>query len=691
MEVFVDLESQSLVDLKQEGARRYICHPSTRLMMLVAKYKGQIYPWLPQAPISMASALMDKYPHIAMGQLPWWLREWEDEGYTFIGHNCYNFDAPFLEHHYGLHPRWYDTMHPARASGLPGGLDAIGQALGSEGKDEEGKKVMRLLCQAKVKGGEVVYPGGTPALWSKLLTYNIRDVELTEQLYNEVKGAEEPAVVEVDRVINNRGVRVDTQWLRDLLALWDELERQGGDRLARLTGGTLTRENAASVPQVRKWLELQGVRVQSLNRKALEALYEDPEAVLGECDDAAKIVEVLKLRQSMTRAMKGKLQRIAETVEDDGRVRDWSVYYGAHTGRFTSRRIQLHNMARGASIDAEAVINGPRTLEHVKSIAGIHDVDDVLASLVRPVFCASEGHCLGIVDYNAVEARGVAWLAGEQWLLDAFNDPKRDVYCEFGSRIFGRTITKADKTERGIAKICVLGMGYGMSHRKFQLYAEQAGIDLSAHGLTAEGLVKQYRESCPAIVAMWREVGAQAEVARRHGHGLCCMGRVGFHSHGSPHLYCTLPSGRVLTYRNCRFERRVPAYCAALGLPPFEKDTLVYRTARRYDAGLYGSKLVENIVQAFCRDFLTDALVKLQFGQGTFELEPVLHVHDEVVCEIPKQWEERGLHHMCRIMSTPPEWARGFPLRVEGFTVPRYVKSPWKNSVKCDYLNGRSV
>ena len=631
--------------------------------------------WSPQRPNLTFSVGTD---------VPRWLTDFVSAQALFIGHNAFNFDAPFLLHHYGINPTWYDTVHGARASGLPGGLDALGLTLTGRGKNADGAAVMKLLCQAKMKDGEVTYPVGTLPLWSKLLDYNIQDVNLTEQVYHAVKGSEEPAVVFVDHRINERGVAVDTVWLKDLLRLWDELITTGGDRLSDLTDGILTSENVRSVPQVRKWLARQGLHLDSLNRKVLEPFYDYPEEHLGHLDHASRVVEVLKLRQSMTRAMKGKLVRILESLDGDSRVRDWSVYYGAHTGRFTSRRIQLHNMARGAPVDVEAIINGPRTLDHIHQHAKGCDVDDVLAALVRPMFCARIDSLLGICDYNAIEARGVAWLAGEESLLSAFRDPTRDVYCEFGSRIFGRPITKDDKTERAVAKICVLGMGYGMGREKFALYAKQSGIDLAALGLTAEGLVNQYRLAYPRIASMWKEVGDQALVGRRYGSGLCCNGRVAFRAHGPDNLYCVLPSGRILTYRSCRIEPRVPAYCADLGLPEFEKDTLVYRTPRGIDTTLHGAKLVENIVQAFCRDFLCDALVRME----SRAYQTVLHVHDEVVCELK---EDREIESMARLISTPPSWAPAFPLRVEGFTCPRYCKVPWRTSYRVDYMNGRSV
>jgi hypothetical protein len=275
MEVFVDIETQSELDLKLVGARRYIPHGSTRLMMMVMKLipSQRVLVWLPHLQV-----FQERIPgvhEISLGPtVPQWVLTAERDAERWTGHNCYNFDAPFLVHHYGLKPRWYDTLPAARASGLPGGLDALGKALGYEGKDETGKKILRLLCQAKRKAdGTFVYPVGIAPMWKNLLAYNLRDVELTEKVYKEVEGQEEPDVVRVDQAINERGVCVDTDWLTALLRLWNGLELHGGDRLAVLTGGVLTADNAKSVPQVKKWLHTQGLQLESLNRKALESFY----------------------------------------------------------------------------------------------------------------------------------------------------------------------------------------------------------------------------------------------------------------------------------------------------------------------------------------------------------------------------------------------------------------------------------
>ncbi len=704
--VFLDIETQSLANLKLVGARRYIKHPTSRLMCLVAKTGMDSYAWLPSSP---AVRSFD-FAEISTGScVPSWLQRMVDDDYLFVGHNASGFDGPFLAHHYGLTPRWYDTMHCARAAGLPGGLDAIGSSLGIGGKDDNGKQVMHLLCNAKIaKSGEVRYPVGTPALWEALLRYNLQDVLITEAVYCEAVGREQADVVRVHDAINARGIGIDTQWLRDLLRLWNAIETVGGDRLSELTGGALTRENAASPAKVKAWLLLQGLHIQSLAKKALEQMYEDPEGYFGGFSDNFKltspidvdlIVEVLLLRQQVTRAMKGKLEKISESLDDDHRVRDWAVYHGAHTGRFTARGLQPHNLSKGVmgapkiwgEDFVERIFKSTRTVEDVRQVASDlsarmgRDIaaDDILVSLVRPVFAAPTGRSLGIVDFNAIEARGAAWLFQEQWMLDCFADPKRDIYCEYWKRVTGQEIDKKHPM-RNVAKICVLGLQYGMSWRKLGLYAKGAGIDLEALGMNPEQLVADYRDQCPAIKAGWRDLGEGLREGRLSGYSECCGGKIHFRGVGSDHLFCELPSHRTLTYRNCRYIRGVPGYCAVLGLPPFETDILTYQTPRGWDVDLYATKATENIVQGFCADILTGSMVNLE----ALEFDPVLHVHDEVADEGKEEEKRALLDAQCSIMSTPPAWCRDFPLRVEGYTCSHYVKTPWSDSYKADWMNG---
>jgi DNA polymerase len=268
--------------------------------------------------------------------------------------------------------------------------------------------------------------------------------------------------------------------------------------------------------------------------------------------------------------------------------------------------------------------------------------------------------------------------------MDVFADPTQDPYCEMASRIFGRSVTKADEQLRFIGKNTVLGCGYSMSANKFAAMAKLQGVDLASAGTTAEECVDAYREAYPRIAGvrrggfwqggLWRAVGEAAYNAIDRG-GSSEAGKCQFSKEGAS-LSIRLPSGRRLTYRGVRIEERVPGYCAMLGLPARPKKTIIYDHHHGYPKALYGGLLVENICQAICRDLLAGAMVRLNE-------RIVLHVHDEIVIE------GGDLKTLVETMSSPPDWAKGFTIVVEGFNSPVYGKSPPVGVRKLVARNGR--
>jgi DNA polymerase len=315
---------------------------------------------------------------------------------------------------------------------------------------------------------------------------------------------------------------------------------------------------------------------------------------------------------------------------------------------------------------------------------------------VRPCFRAEPGRVLCVADLASVEARGVAWCAGEPGLLTLFAEGG-DAYLDLAARIFGRPIAREDEPERQVGKVAVLGCGYSMGAARFARYAADNGIDLAAAGVTAEDVVEGYRDAYPAIAGtkvssngrawrrggLWRDVEAAAIAAVTTGMpreaGRCLFRRE------ADALVVRLPSGRRLYYRNARVERIVAAYCKALGIPERPKPTLVFDSPTAPGTATYGGKLVENIVQAICRDLLAAALVECERQ----DLSVVLHVHDEVVAEALLAQAEEALRRLVEILSTPPAWAAGFPVEVEGFVSERYLKGPAKGVPKLKARNGQ--
>jgi DNA polymerase len=437
---------------------------------------------------------------------------------------------------------------------------------------------------------------------------------------------------------------------------------------------------------------------------------ERPEDFAGDDEEAPEappvhpvVFPVLRLRQAALRITGAKLERALATVEADGRMRGLLAYHAAHTGRFSSSKMQIHNLPRGMKgLDLEGLARqyerGELTYSAVQeAVAGLKNaaVDDALSSLVRLTLVPAAGCAFIIADFNAIELRGTAWAAEEHVLLEQFAAGE-DVYCQMAARIFGRPVVKSDQMERNVGKVTCLGAGYGMSSNKFALYCANQGIDLSQAGTSAEACIEAFRSTYPRIAGA-PQGAIQGKVMRRGGlwdqyqHAALGAilertsvdaGRCTFTKEGD-HLIVTLPSGRELYYRNCRIEDRVPAYVYMLGLPEKLKPTIVYEGPRGEDM-LFGGKITENLVSATCRDLLCWAMLRCERAG----LPVAAHVHDELICEVPLDQMEEGLRRMVGLMSTPPPWAAGFPIVVEGYAAPRYAKAPWKGALVVEAFDG---
>lgn len=604
-------------------------------------------------------------------------------GATFVAHNAEQFDAPAWERFVpDVRPTWYDTLPCARAGGYPASIDALGEYLIGQGKVD--KASAKLLFDAKVRAGKVVYPVGTAALWDKFLAYNLQDVRILAEVFERTRPYGEPDVLTTNAEVNERGIPTDLRLAAVVRDLWVEFQATARDEVEELTGGAITADEVRSIPKVRAWLRKEGLAVDTLNRAAIETLIADPDGFFGDSDDpaVARVLGVLLARQHACRATVGKVTRVFTAADPDGRIRGVHVAYGAHTGRFSSREFQSHNMAKGMlNLDVEGLLmchyyaTGTLTLAEVRAAAErarepwqIGDpTGDALATLMRPIVASKKG--LRIADYARIEAVAVAWLSSAENALAIFRDPAACIYCEQATAVYGRPITKKDKAERQLGKIMVLGLGYGMGANKFGTACRmnKPSVDLAAIGVTPDQCVKSYRETFPAVPAAWKRYERACRRALDGEIVTAC--RCTFYKDGR-FLIIRLPSGRELRYRNARTELAVPRW----GGPP--RDAILYDGVIPGKT-LYGGLIMENISQAVSRDIMAHSLVQLP---GV-----VLHVHDEIVTE------EGDIADICRKMSTPPPWAEGFPLRVEGFTAPHYVKSPFSTSEKADAINGELI
>jgi DNA polymerase len=512
-----------------------------------------------------------------------------------------------------------------------------------------------------------------------LVRYNIADVLLLSRLHEVVRDHAEPDVVAVDRVINERGVAFDTDLAKALIDLEANAAAESTAELEQTSGGLIRAADMHRINFLRGKLAERGVQLPDLRKETVDQALQN-----NKMDPVARLI--LTTRQAASRISTSKLQGALHRVNADSRLQDLLVYHKAHTGRWTGRHFQPQNLPRPAQAikNVAALIDTVHDPEEFRRLlpAGV-TMADAISALVRPCLRAAPGKVLCIADYASIEARGVAWCAREDRLLAKFAADE-DVYCALASQVFGRTITKRDELERKVGKEAVLGCGYGMGADRFGADCERKGIDLAKAGTSAEFVVEGYRNACPAIAGMpspgnghirrqgglWKDVEAAAREAVATGH-IAQAGRCTF-SRESGSLKIRLPSGRRLTYRNARIEDVVPAYCEKLGLPRDTKPTLVFDGPEILGTTTYGGKLVENIVQAICRDLLAAALLECE-RQG---LPVVLHVHDEIVVEVPADQAEESLQRLAKIMTTPPTWAVGFPVGVEAYASDRYLKSP---------------
>jgi DNA polymerase len=695
--VFIDLETRSRCDLKDEGSRRYAEDPSTEILTAAALVAGRCIAWFPL--LTTAPSSSDLWPlgfsnravEVFVGlDLPEPLSDALAQRRTFCAHNARDFDARVWQARGLPAPsRWIDTLELARAAGYPGKLDELAQRTLGRGKMDSGKELIRQYSQP-INGNFRPLTGQDAA---RMMQYNIVDVLLLEQLLPNLEMSSEPDVIQLHHAINDRGVPFDRTLAQGLIRLEEEYRRSELSSIEAETTGKVKANDLSRRAFMMSWLESRGVELSDTRRETLESVLKKPD--LAETPRNV-IRKMLEMNRTATRKLRTGLTRCSA----DGRLRDQFVYHGAHTGRFSGRGVQPQNLPRPHAKlkDFASLIDAVEDLEQFRRLlpTGV-TVPDALSALIRPCFRAAPGHVLLIADYAGIEARGLAWAANETGLLSAFADGD-DVYCQLASRLFGRPISKADSSERAVGKQAILGCGYGMSAKRFGEDCERRGVDLAAAGISADQVIEGYRDTYPAIAGaktaagtgrrrngIWQRAEAAARRAIETGQEVDA-GRCQF-SRESDALVVRLPSGRRLCYRNARIEGRIPNYPGRTDLNPQPQPTLVFDSPQKPSESTYGAKLVENIVQGICRDLLVAAMQNCERAG----LPIVLHVHDELVAEVPGENAEMLLRQFVEIMSGIPSWAEGFPVEVEGYLSERYQKYPGAGAATFQARNGQFI
>jgi len=636
----LDLETYSDVDLSKCGVYKYAESPAFEILLFGVSVNGgdiAVYDLVrgDEVPKEIIAALSDetvtKWAYNAAFErvcLSNYLEEWlEPEG-------------------------WRCTMVWSAYLGLPLSLESVGAALGLEKqKLTEGKDLIRYFCvpckPTKANGGRTRnLPEHDREKWERFKTYNFRDVETEMQIQQRLSKFPVPDFVweeyRLDQEINDRGIGVDMEMVRRAIAMDGRSKAELSAAMKKLT----ELENPNSVQQMKQWLLENGMETDSLDKKAVAELMKDAPEPLK---------TVLTLRQQLAKSSVKKYTAMENAVCADSRAHGMFQFYGANrTGRYSGRIIQLQNLPQNHIPD----LTQARALVQCGDYDALkllyEDVPDTLSQLIRTAFVPQDGRKFIVADFSAIEARVIAWLAGEEWRLKVFEDGG-DIYCASASQMFRVPVEKhgVNGHLRQKGKIAELALGYGGSVGALK---SMGALEMGLAEEELQPLVDMWRSSNPHIIELWWDVDRAVKE--------CIKKRIFTETHGirfvyqSGMMFITLPSGRRLAYvrpgiGENRFGGESVTYMGVGGTKKWER------------LETFGGKLVENIVQAVSRDILCYAMRTLSC------CSIVAHVHDEIIIEADRRM---SLAAVCEQMGRTPPWAKGLLLRADGYECDFYQK-----------------
>lgn len=658
MDLFIDIETRSSVDIKECGLYRYADSPDFKVLLFAYKFDDE-------STKCVDLACGEKLPQPV-------LRAMFDETVTKHAWNA-SFEWYCLGTHFKLDKvqrnrwtqQWKDSMLHALYCGFPGSLAKAGEAVGlaeDEKKMKVGKQLIKIFScpnkPTKKHPNAWIEPEDEPEKWELYKTYNIQDVDTEYAIDKKLEPWQPPEWVErqwqLDLRQNYRGVGVDVDMVNGALAIADKVDAELEAKMEKLTG----LDNPGSIKQLQPWIEDRvGHKISGLTKESVKDLLEE------ELDPVVR--EVLILRQLSSGAAVKKYQALDNMTSEDNRARGMMVFYGANrTGRYSSRGVQFQNLKQThvEPLDyARELVKGARG-DVIEAMWG--NVLDTLGQLVRTALAVPEGNVLLDCDYSAIEARLIAWMADQSWRLDIFRNGG-DIYCESASRIFGVPVKKngvnGHLRQRG--KVAELACGYaGTVGAMRNMDIAKALIDKPDSEVRK--IVDDWRKASPNIVKLWhqcenaakRALDTKAPVSA----GMGCKVTYRYEeANGLTFLTCELPSGRKLFYVNPHYDTN------KWGQQAIYYMGMDQETKRWGSVSTSGGKLVENIIQAMGRDLLCGAVERLE--EAGFPVE--FSVHDEVVISYPIKDEDPNelVKRVAEIMSQNPKWAESLPLNAEGW------------------------
>ncbi len=640
----IDIETFSSVSLQKAGVYRYAEAHDFEVLLFAYSADG--------APVKVVDlALGESLPREVAAALT-------DPAVTKWAFNA-QFERICLSRFLGLPAgvyldpaSWRCTMVWAAMLGLPLSLESVGAVLGLEKqKLKEGKDLIRYFCTlSAARDGSPIrhYPKDAPERWERFKAYNLRDVETETGI--QAKLAKFPVPESewinycLDQEINDRGIMIDRTFVRQAILCDGRFKRTHLETARDVTG----LENPNSPVQLKAWLAEHGFEADSLSKAAVAELLEQAD---GEVELA------LSLRRELARSSVKKYTAMEAVVGAGDRARGLIQFYGANrTGRYAGRLVQVQNLPQNHMPDLAVA----RSLVRNGDFTGLEYFFDsvplVLSELIRTAFIPKPGCRFFVADFSAIEARVIAWIAGEQWRQKVFADGG-DIYCASASQMFHVPVEKhgVNGHLRQKGKIAELALGYGGSVGALKA---MGALNYGVAEEELKPLVDAWRKANPRIVQFWWDVDKAATT--------CIKGRTAAETHGirfnylSGMMFVTLPSGRNLVYVRPR-----------IGQNRFGSESVTYEGVGEQKKWLrlesYGPKFVENIVQGTARDILAESMLRLN-AKG---YRIVMHVHDEAVIEAPA---DTSLEDICSVMGQPPAWANGLLLRADGYVCDFYMK-----------------
>ena len=637
----IDLETYSSVDLGKSGVYKYAESEDFEILLFAYSIDdGEV------KVIDLANG--EIIPEEILSAL-------SDENVEKWAFNA-NFERVCLSRFLGerLKPQgWYCTMIWSAYLGLPLSLEKVGEVLKlDKQKMNEGKALIRYFsipCKPTKTNGmrERNLPHHDLKKWSTFKEYNQRDVETEMAIKKKLSAFPMPHSewenYWIDQNINDRGILIDGVLVDSAIKFDEILRDENMDRAIGLTG----LENPNSPMQLKEWLNKKGLEIDSLAKKDVESALKNAEG---------DIKEVLELRQELSKSSVRKYDAMKNVKGKDNRARGLIQFYGANrTGRYSGRLIQVQNLRRNNLKDLDLARSLVKNRDYETMEILYESPSDILSQLIRTAFIPKEGTRFIISDFSAIEARVLAWLAGEQWVLDAFENGE-DIYCRTASRMFGVPVEKhgVNGHLRQKGKIATLACGY---QGALGALKAMGGIEMGLSEDELQSIVDSWREANPNIVSLWWDIDSVVKRVVKTRSKEEYKNLVISYEKGI--LFIELPSKRRIAYPK-----------AKIGTNRFGGESVVYEgivVGNKWDKiESYGGKFVENIVQAIARDILAEAMMRLE--KKGFNI--VMHIHDEVVIES----DSSSIEEVNQIMSFVPEWAPGLILDADGFESKFYKK-----------------